>query len=121
MQLITTKQHFEAISIILQNYFPLLKKTLLKDCKRYSKLSTDYLGARVFVSVIDELLIVIQKRALKNSINFTLKLSECQGIFFFQTLISMPVNSADVYTNNVRNNYIDQLNKQIIKNLDDEN
>ena len=114
MTIKTERQHLDCMCGILLNYFPLLRNTLTNNVRSSNKVSAEYLECRVVVSIIKELEFFFKRKQLSLSNKIKLNLSEAQGVYLFKIILDLPINQENYYTNNVRQNWLDQLNQQII-------
>ncbi|MBC7509366.1 MAG: hypothetical protein H7320_11570 [Ferruginibacter sp.] len=113
----TERQQFDCMVCILLNYFPLLQKTLLNNIANCNKISSDYLNTRVMISIVEELEYFFQKKQFTKAKKFKLEFTEAEGIYLFKIIMDLPINRENIYTDRVRNQWLEQLNQQIIYTL----
>ncbi|MBC7509793.1 MAG: hypothetical protein H7320_13755 [Ferruginibacter sp.] len=116
MQIKTTRHFLDCMCSNLVNYLPMLRRSLLKNVERCQKISGEFLSAKVMVEVVKDL----EKALLKKQLNSTgekikLKLTDATGAALFKILLDFPMREEQTYDNLVRNNWLEQLNQQIIK------
>lgn len=117
MTIKTERQHFDCMAAILLSYFPLLQKMLLNNVRHCNKVSGDYLQTRVMISIIEELEYYFERKKFTKAKKFKLDFTEAEGIYLFKIIIDVPINKENLYTDRVRNQWLEQLNQQIIYTL----
>ena len=117
MTIKTERQPFDCMVSILLNYFPLLQKTLLKNVAHCTKISSEYLNTRVMISLVEELEYYFQRKQFTKAKKFKLDFTEAEGIYLFKIIMDLPINRENIYTDRVRNQWLEQLNQQIIYTL----
>ena len=92
------------------------KQTNLNNARDSNIQSHDFLSAIAVNCIVDEILLMIEKKLINTqSATIRLKLSDAQAVIFFRLLIILPVPAEQFYFNKLRNDWIEQLDKQLIE------
>lgn len=114
--LATKRQYAEYANVQMFNYINLYKITQLKNVEGADKTSTEYLAARLIVSLLDEVELLLKKKLINTTKkNISIKMSDAAGIALYKMLLRLPVAADEWYFNHVRNAWIEALDRQIIK------
>lgn len=114
MTIKTERQHFDCLNPILLNYLPMLQKTLMNNVSHCTKISSEYLNTRVMVSIVEELEYYFQRKQFTKAQKFKLDFTEAEGIYLFKIIMDLPISAENIYTDRIRNLWLEQLNQQIL-------
>lgn len=117
MKITTTYQQLEAVKNYFLPYMLLMKSTHLRNIAHYDMYSSYHLSAVALNLLIDELMALIDKKLLSASekTSFSIKPSDAQAIALYRCLISLPIPDTQIYLQNIRNNWIAQLDAHFIE------
>jgi|CXWL01.1.fsa_nt_gi hypothetical protein len=114
----TSRQDLEAARDYFIPFIKMWKGTNLNNLSNTSSQSAEYLFAIAVNCLIDEAVLLMQKKVLSSSDKIKLKFSDAQAVVFYRMLIVLPVPAEQFYLNKLRNDWILQLDKLLIdKNI----
>lgn len=119
MILITNKHEVDAA---LRHFFPYInmyKASRLKNVAAHSRISDEFLSAVVINCIISEVELLFRKKIINNKgPKITFQLTEAQGVVLYETLQALPLPAEEMYMQLTRQNWINQLDQQVITLLD---
>lgn len=112
----TTRHYAEAALLHFFPYLNLQKQTRLNDVAHLPISSKEYLQAVVINCLLDEIETLF-KRKLVNTTGAKVKITftDAQGVLFYQVLTHMPIDGEKLYQNMVRNQWLEDLDQEIIR------
>lgn len=114
---LTTTRHFAEAA--LQSFFPFLnlqKQTRLNDVAHRSIASKEYLQVVVINCLLEEIETLFKKKLVNTTgAKVQLKLTDAQGVLFYQVLTHMPIDGERWYENQIRNQWLQDLDQEIIR------
>lgn len=110
MQLKIDRQYLEDLS----SYFmPFMLKTVASQARLHEGTETELLD-KICYSVLKDIELTLARKKLTLQKKFTIKLKEAEGIIFMKGLINFPLPPEHFWRHNLRNQIIEQLDKQIL-------
>ncbi len=109
MQIKINRQYLEDIS----GYFIPLMLDIAKSLALSYKDSELELLHKICYSVLKDIELMFARKKLTSQKNFTIKFKEAEGIIFMRGLLSIPLPAEHVWRQNLRNQIIEQLHKQL--------
>lgn len=110
----TGRQGLEAARLYFFPFMRQWKLTHLANLANRSPQSGEYLLAVAANCLIDEVILIAEKKIINTTGKAAkLKLTDAQGIVFFRMLIILPLPPSEVYLNNLRNHWIEQIDLQL--------
>ena len=116
IELTTSRQFAEFAEKQIFSYLDMIADSQLINLKGVDKKTDEYLLSIMMISLLHDIKIIFKKRLINSTAkNLKIKLTTSQAIAFYKTLLTLPVPGNDFYFNMVRNCYIENLDKQIVK------
>lgn len=117
LSLSTYRQDLEAAE---KYFFPFIiewKQTNLNNLTDSNMQGGPFLFAVAVNCLIDEVILMMRKKLINTSSQqFKLKFTDAQGVIFYRSLLILPIPAQQFYLNKVRNEWIEQLDRQLIDN-----
>jgi hypothetical protein len=112
----TTRHYLEAALLQFFPFINLQKQTRLNDVAHLSIGSKEYLQAVVINCLLEEIETIFKKKLVNTSSEkVAVKLTDAQGVLFYQVLTHMPLDGEKWYENQIRNRWLEDLDQEIIR------
>lgn len=112
----TYRQDLETVRNYFFPYIKLWKQTNLNNIRDTNVQGGEFLSVVAINCLIDEIILLIEKKLINTvSQSQKIKLSDAQGVIFYRILIALPLPAEQFYFNVLRNDYILQLDQQLIE------
>lgn len=107
----------QAVEDISNYFFPFIrmsKQTRLKNIAAASLYSQQFLSALAINCILDEIILHIKRKEL-NTTKPVIKMqfTDAQAVILFKTLMELPVNPEQIHLNNLRNELVALLDKEL--------
>jgi len=110
MKLLLSRQYLEDMC----RYFMPYMINVLEARIRMRKNTELEMGARVCLSVLEDLDIMFQRKTLTRQQKFTIRLKDAEAIILVELMGTFPIQPEDFWRMNLRNQIIEQLHKQLV-------
>lgn len=95
-------------------FFPYMERLCELQIETSRGLPETNINSRIIRSCLLDLIQKIKKRLLSAGNNFTITLKENEGLVFYELLMILPLDPAEVWLNNLRQQMIHHLHLQIV-------
>ncbi len=110
MQLKINRQYLEDLS----SYFmPFMLKTIESKARLHEGTEMELLD-KICYSVLKDIELTLARKKLTLQRNFSIKLKDSEGIILMKGLINFPLPPDHFWRHNLRNQIIEQVDKQIL-------
>lgn len=98
----------------LTSYFMPFMLKALESRRRIDEGTEIELLDKICYSVLQDIYIVFQRKKLTLQQKFTIRFKDAEGIIFMRGLLNFPLPADQFWRQNLRNQIIEQLDKQIL-------
>lgn len=113
----TNRQDLETVGIYFIPFIKEWKQTNLNNIKDSNMHGGEFLLAVAINCIVDENLLLIKKKLINtSSTNQKIKLTDAQAVVLYRLLIILPIPAVEFYFNKLRNEWIEQLDRQLLSN-----
>lgn len=113
----TNRQDLETVRNYFLPFIRLWKQTNLNNIRDTNMHGAEFLLAVAINCIVDENVLLIQKKLLNtSSANQKIKLTDAQAVVLYRLFIVLPLPAQEFYFNKLRNEWIEQLDRQLLQN-----
>jgi hypothetical protein len=111
----TYRQYVETATVYFFQYIELYKQTRLNNLVQNNLQADDYLSAVVINCILEEIEWLFDKKLVTTKAEkIKFEFTDAQGIVLYKTLINLPLPKDQVYFNQIRQEWIQLLDIELI-------
>lgn len=109
------RQHVEAVKFFFFPYIDMLQQTQLNNVAHHHSMSSEVLFTIAINCLLKKIKKIIDRKiTMTDGMKITFALDDAEAVAFYRALIGLPIPGTEIYLQNIRNNWLDQLDTQLI-------
>ena len=109
----------QEIEVIIRNFFPAInmyRRTRLLNVMHKEIISEEYLGAVIINELLTEVELLFNRKLVNTfGKKISVKFTEAQAAVFYKSLIALPLERDQVFYQNLRNQWVEELDGLLIR------